>query len=213
MNPMKSKASSFNPYMNIYCSVDIDFSEIVKSEAFRKYEENVYLLGTIFNTAEDREEKGASDIEIESDDEEVNDIFNEKENNDEEDMNQDEKIQHLIREYNRKYKNTEDNDLKRLITQLNSAYKDYKNEESFLDANQKAFKDKVKKYEDMMNKLKNAKNIENEEYFKNIMNNAENLGVISETFKQVEKYNKGNITKINKDIPFGENCNLLINPL
>jgi hypothetical protein len=41
----------------VNCTFDMDYLEITKNESLRKYEENVYLLGTIFSTCEKEEGK------------------------------------------------------------------------------------------------------------------------------------------------------------
>ena len=39
----------------VNCTFDMDYLEITKNESLRKYEENVYLLGTIFSTSKTEE--------------------------------------------------------------------------------------------------------------------------------------------------------------
>jgi hypothetical protein len=50
MSNINKNAIDSQLYVN--CTFDMDYLEITKNESLRKYEENVYLLGTIFSTKE-----------------------------------------------------------------------------------------------------------------------------------------------------------------
>ena len=207
-----SQAKAFNPQLQISCSLDMDSFEITKTESIKKYEENIYLLGTIFRM--DISDKDCiPNIQEDSEDEnEINNIFIDKENNEgDDDMDQNERIERYISEINNKTKNGKFQNTQ-LVTQLNEAYKDLRNEENFLKNKKKIFKEEIKNYENIISTLKNQKNSENEEYYKNILKKAENMGIVTDTFKQIEQYKKDE-TQVNKEVPFDSNSNLLIIPL
>lgn len=207
-----SQAKGFNPQLQISCWMDMDSFEITKTESIKKYEENIYLLGTIFRM--DISDKDyTQNIQEDSEDEnEINNIFIDKENNDrDDDMDQDERIERYISEINNKAKNGKIKNTQ-IVTQLNDTYKELKNEEIFLKNKKQMFKEGIKNYENVISTLKNSKNSENEEHYKNILKKAENMGIVTDTFKQIEQYKKDE-TQVNKEVPFDSNSNLLIIPL
>ena len=199
----------FNYQYQMTCSMDMDSFEITKAESIKKYEENVYLLGTIFNMNTPNTDIPAPIEEDSEGEDEINSIFIDKENNEgDDDMDQDERIERLIGEINTKSKNGKIKNTE-LVSQLNEAYKQLKSEENFISNKKKNFKDNMKTYENIISTLKNTKNVEKEEYFNTILEKANNLGVVSETYKQIEKKDE----EKNKELPFDANSNLLIIPL
>ena len=200
---------SFNYQYQMTCSMDMDSFEITKAESIKKYEENVYLLGTIFNMNTPNTDIPSPIEEDSEGEDEINSIFIDKENNEgDDDMDQDERIERLIGEINTKSKNGKIKNTE-LVSQLNEAYKQLKSEENFISNKKKNFKDNMKTYENIISTLKNTKNVEKEEYFNTILEKANNLGVLSETYKQIEKKDE----EKNKELPFDANSNLLIIPL
>ena len=199
----------FNYQYQMTCSMDMDSFEITKAESIKKYEENVYLLGTIFNMNTPNTDIPSPIEEDSEGEDEINSIFIDKENNEgDDDMDQDERIERLIGEINTKSKNGKIKNTE-LVSQLNEAYKQLKSEENFISNKKKNFKDNMKTYENIISTLKNTKNVEKEEYFNTILEKANNLGVVSETYKQIEKKDE----EKNKELPFDANSNLLIIPL
>ena len=199
----------FNYQYQMTCSMDMDSFEITKAESIKKYEENVYLLGTIFNMNTPNTDIPSTIEEDSEGEDEINSIFIDKENNEgDDDMDQDERIERLIGEINTKSKNGKIKNTE-LVSQLNEAYKQLKSEENFISNKKKNFKDNMKTYENIISTLKNTKNVEKEEYFNTILEKANNLGVVSETYKQIEKKDE----EKNKELPFDANSNLLIIPL
>lgn len=199
----------FNYQYQMTCSMDMDSFEITKAESIKKYEENVYLLGTIFNMNTPNTDIPSTIEEDSEGEDEINSIFIDKENNEgDDDMDQDERIERLIGEINTKSKNGKIKNTE-LVSQLNEAYKQLKSEENFISNKKKNFKDNMKTYENIISTLKNTKNVEKEEYFNTILEKANNLGVVSETYKQIEKKDE----EKNNELPFDANSNLLIIPL
>ena len=55
----------------------MDYLEVTKNESLRKYEENVYLLGTIFSNKVNKDELSSDDEDSDSDDDSIeNEIIN-----------------------------------------------------------------------------------------------------------------------------------------
>ena len=165
----------FNYQYQMTCSMDMDSFEITKAESIKKYEENVYLLGTIFNMNTPNTEIPSAIEEDSEGEDEINSIFIDKENNEgDDDMDQDERIERLIGEINTKSKNGKIQNTE-LVSQLNEAYKQLKNEENFINNKKKIFKDNMKTYENIISTLTNTKNVEKEEYFNTILEKANNI--------------------------------------
>lgn len=199
----------FNYQYQMTCSMDMDSFEITKAESIKKYEENVYLLGTIFNLNTPNLDVPSAIEEDSEGEDEINSIFIDKDNNDgDDDMDQDERIERLIGEINTKSKNGKIKNTE-LVSQLNEAYKQLKNEENFINNKKKTFKENMKTYENIISTLKNTKNVENEQYFNTILEKANTMGIVSETYKQIERKDE----EKNKELPFDANSNVLIIPL
>lgn len=209
MNNIQQNKSAFNPQMQISCAIDMDCFEIIKTEAIKKYEENIFLLGKIFDN---ERESSAMEFQQEDNDEDMYSLFDDKRNNDDnDDMDQNERGERMIRDYILRLKtpNCVNEDL---IKQLNNAYKEFKADDLLLENNKKSFQESIKKFEDIILKLKNIKTLESDEYFDELIGQADQLGIVPETFKQLKQYEKDS-SKVNKDPPFDSDTNLIITPL
>ena len=60
----KSTYAKQDPYLQINCYMDMDSMEITKTKAIKKYEENSYLLGRIFELESDLEKQNSNPKEI-----------------------------------------------------------------------------------------------------------------------------------------------------
>ena len=64
--------NSIDAQLIVNCTFDMDYLEITKNESLRKYEENVYLLGTIFsnkiNKNKEEENDNFMDVDVERED-------------------------------------------------------------------------------------------------------------------------------------------------
>lgn len=226
MNHQVSK-TAFNPQLQINCSTDMNSYEITKMESIRKYEENLYLLGNIFSL-EDKDK--TLNVSITSANNTTNnntflknkreaneDIFNLFENNedneDADDNDPDYKFQVLLRELNMKYKKNENAKIKPLLENLNTTYTEYKNEEKFLQASKSQFKEKNKNFEDLMNRMKSSKKIEEDNFFEDIINQADKLGIVTKAFKQDHYFINKNNNNLDKEKPFGPNDKVTLLPL
>ena len=138
--------------------MDMDALEITKTNAIKKYEENIYLLGNIFDLSDNRiiendeenlleknfqnfnkinntKNNNNNNLSEENEEEdtlnEVIDFFDKNKEDDNEDMDQDEKMDRLLRDI--KKKDEKNNGInQKLIEQLNSAYESYKDTKDLL---------------------------------------------------------------------------------
>ena len=121
----QNQKANFNPQLQINCSMDMDALEITKTYAIKKYEENIYLLGNIFDLSDNRIIENDEENLLEKNFQNYNKINNTKNNNnnnlseeneeedtlnkvidffdknkedDNEDMDQDEKMDRLLRD-------------------------------------------------------------------------------------------------------------------
>ena len=229
MNKTYQNQKNFNPHLQINCSMDMDALEITKTYAIKKYEENIYLLGNIFDLSDNRiiendEENlleknfqnfnklnniknNNNNLSEENEEEDtlnkVIDFFDKNKEDDNEDMDQEEIMNRLLRDIiNKDEKNNGIN--QKLIEELNSAYKSYKETKELLNNKENKFKEHNRKFEDLMNKMKSYKGFYDEKFFNEIIEKSKNLGLITETFRQLESYEK-NPHNLNKDSPFNGN--------
>jgi len=229
MNKTYQNQKNFNPHLQINCSMDMDALEITKTYAIKKYEENIYLLGNIFDLSDNRiiendEENlleknfqnfnklnniknNNNNLSEENEEEDtlnkVIDFFDKNKEDDNEDMDQEEIMNRLLRDIiNKDEKNNGIN--QKLIEELNSAYKSYKETKELLNNKENKFKEHNRKFEDLMNKMKGYKGFYDEKFFNEIIEKSKNLGLITETFRQLESYEK-NPHNLNKDSPFNGN--------
>ena len=229
MNKTYQNQKNFNPHLQINCSMDMDALEITKTYAIKKYEENIYLLGNIFDLSDNRiiendEENlleknfqnfnklnniknNNNNLSEENEEEDtlnkVIDFFDKNKEDDNEDMDQEEIMNRLLRDIiNKDEKNNGIN--QKLIEELNSAYKSYKETKELLNNKENKFKEHNRKFEDLMNKMKGYKGFYDEKFFNEIIEKSKNLGLITETFRQLESYEK-NPHNLNKASPFNGN--------
>ena len=228
-NKTYQNQKNFNPHLQINCSMDMDALEITKTYAIKKYEENIYLLGNIFDLSDNRiiendeenlleknfqnynkinnTKNNNNNLSEENEEEdtlnEVIDFFDKNKEDDNEDMDQEEIMNRLLRDIiNKDEKNNGIN--QKLIEELNSAYKSYKETKELLNNKENKFKEHNRKFEDLMNKMKGYKGFYDEKFFNEIIEKSKNLGLITETFRQLESYEK-NPHNLNKDSPFNGN--------
>ena len=229
-NKTYQNQKNFNPHLQINCSMDMDALEITKTYAIKKYEENIYLLGNIFDLSDNRiiendeenlleknfqnynkinntKNNNNNNLSEENEEEdtlnEVIDFFDKNKEDDNEDMDQDEKMDRLLRDI--KKKDEKNNGInQKLIEQLNSAYESYKDTKDLLIKKENKFKEHNREFENLMSKMKGYKGFYDEKFFNEIIEKSKSLGLITETFKQLESYEK-NPDNLNKDSPFNGN--------
>ena len=229
-NKTYQNQKNFNPHLQINCSMDMDALEITKTYAIKKYEENIYLLGNIFDLRDNRiidndeenlleknfqnynkinntKNNNNNNLSEENEEEdtlnEVIDFFDKNKEDDNEDMDQDEKMDRLLRDIRKKdEKNNGIN--QKLIEQLNDAYESYKDTKDLLIKKENKFKEHNREFENLMSKMKGYKGFYDEKFFNEIIEKSKSLGLITETFKQLESYEK-NPDNLNKDCPFNGN--------
>ena len=227
MNQKSGYSNKGDPYLQINCFMDMDSMEITKTKAIKKYEENSYLLGRIFEIINDEEKNNDKSQEkenkkkLENDNNKINEgldiasFFEEK--MDEGDYDTEEKIDSAIREFSKIYDENKWED-KTLLNKLNEVYNNYKKEEDYLEKERADFEKSSKKYEELISAFKNLKsNIELKD-INDLVKQCEKEGFLQEkTKKEFEKFvedfnknkNKENISDINDMIV--ENVNISSN--
>ena len=227
MNQKSGYSNKGDPYLQINCFMDMDSMEITKTKAIKKYEENSYLLGRIFEIINDEEKNNDKSQEqenkkkLENENNKINEgldiasFFEEK--MDEGDYDTEEKIDSAIREFSKIYEENKWED-KTLLNKLNEVYNNYKKEEDYLEKERADFEKSSKKYEELISSFKNLKsNIELKDII-DLVKQCEKEGFLQEkTKKEFEKFvedfnknkNKENISDINDMIV--ENVNISSN--
>ena len=175
----------------------MDALEITKTYAIKKYEENIYLLGNIFDLSDNRiiendeenlleknfqnynkinntKNNNNNNLSEENEEEdtlnEVIDFFDKNKEDDNEDMDQDEKMDRLLRDI--KKKDEKNNGInQKLIEQLNSAYESYKDTKDLLIKKENKFKEHNREFENLMSKMKGYKGFYDEKFFNEIIEN------------------------------------------
>ena len=199
--------SKQDPYLQINCYMDMDSMEITKTKAIKKYEENSYLLGRIFELENELEKKHSNSKEIDAKkktDNNNNKIFDGldiasffEEKMDEGDYDTEEKIDSAIREFSKIYEENKWED-KTLLNKLNEVYNNYKKEEDYLEKERADFEKSMKKYEELISSFKNLKsNIELKDVIE-LVKQCEKEGFLQDKTKKefdkfVEDYNKNKI--------------------
>ena len=205
MNQRSGYPNKGDPYLQINCIMDMDSMEITKTKAIKKYEENSYLLGRIFeiiNKEENNNNLNPEEIKpkkkIENDNNKIYEgldiasFFEEK--IDEGDYDTEEKIDSAIREFSKIYEKNKWED-KTLLNKLNEVYNNYKREEDYLEKERADFEKSSKKYEELISSFKNLKsNIELNDVI-NLVKQCEKEGFLQEKTKKefekfVEEFNK-----------------------
>ena len=199
MNQRSGYPNKGDPYLQINCFMDMDSMEITKTKAIKKYEENSYLLGRIFeiiNKEENNNNLNPEEIKpkkkIENDNNKIYEgldiasFFEEK--IDEGDYDTEEKIDSAIREFSKIYEKNKWED-KTLLNKLNEVYNNYKREEDYLEKERADFEKSSKKYEELISSFKNLKsNIELNDVI-NLVKQCEKEGFLQEkTKKEFEKF-------------------------
>ena len=233
MNQKSGYSNKGDPYLQINCFMDMDSMEITKTKAIKKYEENSYLLGRIFEIINDEEKNNDKSQEQENKKKLENNNNNNNNNNkinegldiasffeekmDEGDYDTEEKIDSAIREFSKIYEENKWED-KTLLNKLNEVYNNYKKEEDYLEKERADFEKSSKKYEELISAFKNLKsNIELKDII-DLVKQCEKEGFLQEkTKKEFEKFvedfnknkNKENISDINDMIV--ENVNISSN--
>ena len=187
-----------DPFLQINCFMDMDSMEITKTKAIKKYEENSYLLGRIFELENNNEESNINSKEKEQKKNNIVDdnklyegldiasFFEEK--MDEGDYDTEEKIDSAIREFSKIYEENKWED-KTLLNKLNEVYNNYKKEEDYLEKERADFEKSAKKYEELISSFKNLKsNIELQDII-DLVKQCEKEGFLQEkTKKEFEKF-------------------------
>ena len=97
-----------------------------------------------------------------------------------------------------------------LLEQLKLSIEDYDNINILLKKSKDGFIEKNNINNDIIQKLKNLKNTEEE--FDNVISLADNNQLITNTYKQIDKYVRKK-ESLDKKLPFEKDSNLLILPL
>ena len=186
--------------------MDMDSMEITKTKAIKKYEENSYLLGRIFELENELEKKNSNSKEIDAKKKtdnnnkifeglDISSFYEEK--MDEGDYDTEEKIDSAIREFSKIYEENKWED-KTLLNKLNEVYNNYKKEEDYLEKERADFEKSMKKYEELISSFKNLKsNIELKDVIE-LVKQCEKEGFLQDKTKKdfdkfVEDYNKNKI--------------------
>ena len=210
-----------DPYLQINCFMDMDSMEITKTKAIKKYEENSYLLGRIFELeSNDSENKEISDEKKNKKkllDENNNKIYEGldiasffEEKMDEGDYDTEEKIDSAIREFSKIYEENKWND-KTLLNKLNEVYNNYKKEEDHLEKERADFEKSAKKYEELISSFKNLKsNIELKDVI-DLVKQCEKEGfLLDKTKKEFEKFVEEYNNNKNKEKDYNNDNNMIV---
>ena len=223
--------SKGDPFLEINCSMDMDSMEITKTKAIKKYEENSYLLGRIFEiegninpSKKIQKSEPFSSNKNKKEEKKINqskknELFNNNKNNEglditeffeekmeDGDFDTEEKIDSAIREFSKIYEDNKWED-KTLLNKLNEIYSNYKKEEDYLEKERTEFEKSSKKYENLISSFKNLKsNIELKDVI-DLVKQCENEGFLLEKTKRdfekfVDDYTNDKID-LDKDDNFG----------
>lgn len=201
----------------------------------------VYLLGTIFSNRVENENQGKLDLitsddemEIESSDDENDSLESDDDSdlmnvlNSEYDIdilqNLVEKISNRnsnqMREIKRDtqnqniYKNPSSTNENSLVDKLTKSFQDLKEHQIILNNTKKCFQEDFEKYNELNQKLKGLKSSESEAYFNEILQQTFELGILSESYKQIDNFIRvKEKPSINHDLPFDPSNNIIILPL
>ena len=221
MNQRPGYSNKGDPYLQINCFMDMDSMEITKTKAIKKYEENSYLLGRIFELENELKEKKEITPKKEKEKEklkildglDISSFFEEK--IDEGDYDTEEKIDSAIREFTKIYEENKWED-KTLLNKLNEVYNNYKKEEDYLEKERADFEKSAKKFEELISGFKNLKtNIELKDVI-GLVNQCEKEGFLQDKTKKefekfVQDYNKNKINIEQNDDMIVENITISSN--
>ena len=228
--------NSIDAQLFVNCTFDMDYLEITKNESLRKYEENVYLLGTIFSNKINKNEEDHNNnlMDVEREDinqdlnEEILNLFtpvNKKISNTENELKADiieEEILELLKEITNnsgedgeksEISNPEGDEMERiLLKQVKDSLKDLKEHETLLNNNKNNFKETTGKFSEFYQKMRGIKTSENDLFFNEALKQADEIGVLSETYKQYDNFIRER-HRYNCELPFDPSNNIIIMPL
>jgi len=126
-----------------------------------------------------------------------------------EDMDVEEHLQRLIRKCN----NEKNNINEEILNEINNLYSEYKKEENLLNKKKKEFNEHNKQYENIITNLRGIKNQIDEKIIEDLTNQADNINVLPNTYKESRYYEIKEVDKIDKEYPFNENSKIILCPL
>jgi hypothetical protein len=97
-----------------------------------------------------------------------------------------------------------------LYDQLINSEQDYENITDLLNKNKEDLNSHLSTYNDLVQRLRNLQEIEGE--LDTIMKKAEESGLMTTTYKQVDKHMRGKPESIDRNKPFGQD-NIILLPL
>ncbi len=103
-----------------------------------------------------------------------------------------------------------DGEEEQLFEQLKASIEDYDNIIEMLKKTKEGFSDNSNKFNDMIQRLKNLKN--SEEELDGILDMADAEKLLTKAYKQINAYTRKN-EDVNKVLPFEDNCNVVVLPL
>ncbi len=103
-----------------------------------------------------------------------------------------------------------DSEEEALFDQLRASIEEYDNFIELLKKTKEGFNDNSNKFNDIIQKLKNLKNSEDE--LDQILNYADENKLLTNTYKQLNAYSR-KPEEINRSKPFEENSNIILLPL
>ena len=214
MYPKGHYSNKGNPYLQINCFMDMDSMEITKTKAIKKYEENNYLLGRIFEIEEknnnQKSPKNAAQAtnnqysNIKEKSTGTNNSKNKKNNlyNNNNKLNEgldvteffEEKMEEGDYDTEEKIDSAirefskiyEDNkwEDRTLLKKLNEIYSNYKKEEEYLEKERTEFEKSSKKYENLISSFKNLKSNIEIKDIVDLVKQCENEGFLLEKTKK-----------------------------
>jgi hypothetical protein len=103
---------------------------------------------------------------------------------------------------------------KDLIEKLQKSFADLKEHQNLLNNTKKSFKEDFDKHNELNQKLKSLKTSETEGYFNEILQQTYELGILSESYKQIDNFVRvKEKPSINHELPFDPSSNIIILPL
>ena len=214
MYPKSHYSNKGNPYLQINCFMDMDSMEITKTKAIKKYEENNYLLGRIFEIEEKNNNQKspknaaqATNNQYSNIKEKSTGIYNNKNKknnlyNNNNKLNEgldvteffEEKMEEGDYDTEEKIDSAirefskiyEENkwEDKTLLNKLNEIYSNYKKEEDYLEKERIEFEIASKKYENLISSFKNLKSNIEIKDIVDLVKQCENEGFLLEKTKK-----------------------------
>jgi hypothetical protein len=101
-----------------------------------------------------------------------------------------------------------------LVDKLTKSFQDLKEHQIILNNTKKCFQEDFEKYNELNQKLKSLRSSESEAYFNEILQQTYDLGILSESYKQIDNFIRvKEKPSINHDLPFDPSNNIIILPL